>query len=83
MYRLRQNTHTSQYFQVLGLLLDLHTRYYFRIEGSLTDAAMAFGQVEVLSEDGETAFLTDRISGQDAAQQSKFLNVLACMRVLA
>ena len=62
---------------------ELHTRYYFRIEGSLTDAAMAFGQVEVLSEDGETAFLTDRISGQDAAQQSKFLNVLACMRVLA
>ena len=29
-----------------------------------------------------TAFLTDRISGQDARQQSKFLNVLACMRVL-
>ena len=61
---------------------ELHTRYYFRIEGSLTDAAMAFGQVEVLSEDGETAFLTDRISGQDAAQQSQFLNILACMRVL-
>lgn len=63
--------------------LELHTRYYFRIEGSLTDAAMAFGQVEVLSEDGETAFLTDRISGQDAMQQSECLNVLACMRVLA
>lgn len=63
--------------------LELHTRYYFRIEGSLSDAAMAFGQVEVLSEDGETAFLTNRISGQDAMQQSKFLNVLACMRVLA
>ena len=63
--------------------MELHTRYYFRIEGSLTDAALAFGQVEVLSEDGETAFLTDRISGQDARQQSKCLNVLACMRVLA
>ena len=63
--------------------LELHTRYYFRIEGSLTDAAMAFGQVEVLSEDGETAFLTDRISGQDAMQQAKFLNVLASMRVLS
>ena len=44
---------------------------------------MAFGQVEVLSEDGETAFLTDRISGQDAMQQAKFLNVLASMRVLS
>ena len=61
----------------------LRTRYYFRIEGSLTDAAMAFGQVEVLSEDGETAFLTDAISGQDATDQSQRLNVLACMRVLA
>ena len=49
---------------------------------SLTDAAMAFGQVEVLSEDGETAFLTDPISGEDAARQAQSLNVLACMRVL-
>ena len=61
---------------------ELHTRFYFRIEGSLTDAAMAFGQVEVLSEDGETAFLTERISGADARQQSAMLNVLACMRVM-
>ena len=61
---------------------ELHTRYYFRIEGSLTDAAMAFGQVEVLSEDGETAFLTERISGADAKQQAAMLNVLACMRVM-
>lgn len=60
----------------------LQTRYYFRIEGSLTDAAMAFGQVEVLSEDGETAFMTNRISGLEAREQSKSLNVLACMRVL-
>ena len=62
--------------------MELHTRYYFRIEGSLTDAAMAFGQVEVLSEDGETAFMTNRISGGDAMEQSRPLNVLACMRVL-
>ena len=62
---------------------ELHTRFYFRIEGSLTDAAAAFGQVEVLSEDGETAFLTDRISGNSAAEQSENLNVLACMRVLS
>ncbi len=62
--------------------LELHTRFYFRIEGSLTDAAMAFGQVEVLSEDGETAFLTERVSGRDAMERSEMLNVLACMRVL-
>ncbi len=62
--------------------LELKTRHYFRIEGSLTDAAMAFGQVEVLSEDGETAFLTEPVSGLDAERQSRLLNVLACMRVL-
>ncbi len=61
---------------------ELHTRYYFRIEGSLSDAALAFGQVEVLSEDGETAFLTERISGWEAMQQSRQLNVLSCIRVL-
>ena len=60
----------------------LRTRYYFRIEGSLTDAAMAFGQVEVLSEDGETAFLTDSLSGEDATRRARSLNVLARMRVL-
>ena len=62
--------------------MGLHTRYYFRIEGSLTDAAMAFGQVEVLSEDGETAFLTDSVSGEDATRRAHSLNVLARMRVL-
>ena len=60
----------------------LKTRHYFRIEGSLTDAAMAFGQVEVLSEDGETAFMTDPLSGDEADRQSRSLNVLARMRVL-
>ena len=50
---------------------ELQTRYYFRIDGSLTDAAMAFGQVEVLSEDGETAFLTEPISGREAAEQAQ------------
>ena len=48
----------------------------------MTDAAMAFGQVEVFSEDGETAFLTESISGGEAQRQSRLLNVLACMRVL-
>ncbi|MCI8802928.1 MAG: homoserine dehydrogenase [Oscillibacter sp.] len=62
--------------------LELKTRHYFRIEGSLSEAAMAFGQVEVLSEDGETAFLTEALSGRDAARQARGLHVLACMRVL-
>lgn len=60
----------------------LESRYYFRVEGGLSAAVTAFGQVEVLSEDGETAFLTNRISGIEAARQAKSLRVLACMRVL-
>lgn len=61
----------------------LRTRYYFRIEGSLTDAAMAFGQVEVLSEDGETAFLTDAISGQDARRPVSAAQCTGVYAVLA
>ncbi len=63
--------------------LELETRWYFRIEGSLTDAAAAFGQVEVFSEDGETAFLTDAVTGLDAMARAAGLNVLASMRVLS
>ena len=63
--------------------LKLRCRHYFRIEGSLTDAAMAFGQVEVLSEDGETAFLTEPVTGLDAKKRAEKLNVLSCLRVLS
>lgn len=61
---------------------EVPTRFYFRIEGSLMDAAMAFGQVEVLSEDGETGFLTDSITLREALEKSERLNVLARLRVL-
>ena len=61
----------------------LRSRCYFRIGGSLSAAAAAFGQVEILSEDGgETAFLTDCISGAEAGKQAEGLRVLACLRVL-
>ena len=50
----------------------LRSRYYFRIGGSLSAAAAAFGQVEILSEDGgETAFLTDCISGAEAGEAGR------------
>lgn len=62
--------------------MELDARFYFRIAGSLSDAVTAFGAVEVLHENGETAFLTDVISGRDAMERSKDLNVQACMRVL-
>ncbi len=63
--------------------LELETRHYFRIDGSLTDAVRAFGEVEALREDHETAFLTERISGAEAAERAKELQVLACIRALS
>ena len=63
--------------------MELQSRYYFRIQGSLADAAADFGQVEVLAEDGETAFLTEPISGQEAARHAQMPQALVCMRVLA
>ena len=63
--------------------LELRSRHYFRVKDSLSGAAAAFGQVEVLSEDGETAFLTDVMTGREALERSGVLKVLARMRVLA
>ena len=58
-------------------------RHYFRIRGSLADAVGAFGQVEVLSEDGGmTAFLTEPVSGGEAAEKAAAPAVLARLPVL-
>ena len=58
-------------------------RHYFHIRGSLADAVGAFGQVEVLSEDsGMTAFLTEPVSGGEAAEKAAALAVLARLPVL-
>ena len=58
-------------------------RHYFRIRGSLADAVGAFGQVEVLSADsGMTAFLTEPVSGGEAAEKAAALAVLARLPVL-
>ena len=58
-------------------------RHYFRIRGSLADAVGSFGQVEVLSEDsGMTAFLTEPVSGGEAAEKAAALAVLARLPVL-
>ena len=63
--------------------LDLPGRHYFRVEDSLTSAAAGFGQVEVLSEDGDTAFLTEAMTGREALARCGELTVLAHIPVLA
>ena len=61
---------------------ELKNRYYFRIPGSLTVAASDFGEVEVLSEGSETAFLTEPITGSEAKAHAERLQAIACLRVL-
>ena len=62
--------------------LELTSRYYFRIEGSLERAAV-FGTVKCLWEDsGQTALLTDPISGRKAEELARTVQALTCLRVL-
>ena len=62
--------------------LELTSRYYFRIEGSLERAAV-FGTVKCLWEDsGQTALLTDPISGGKAEELARTVQALTCLRVL-
>ncbi len=63
--------------------LELTGRYYVRIRGSREDAAGAFGQTELLLEEGgETAFLTGPLTGHQAAAGTAALETLAALRVL-
>lgn len=61
---------------------NLDSRWYFRVEDGLAPVAAAFGEVEVLSEEDGTVFLTEKISGREAARNSAGLKVTARMRVL-
>ena len=63
--------------------MELMSRFYFRIAGTPAEATAAFGQVEILRSAGETAFLTESISGFRAKELAKTLHVLAQMRVLS
>ena len=62
--------------------LELRSRYYFRVEsGSRHDAGL--GTVESLWEkEVQAAFLTDRISGQQAEELSRAVQAYACLRVM-
>lgn len=41
-----------------------------------------FFMINPIVKTGETGFLTDCITGREALEQSKSLNVLSCLRVL-
>lgn len=63
--------------------LTLSSRYYFRVTDSPAEAEAAFGKAEVLFHgNGETAFLTEPVSGLEARTRAAALQTLSCMRVL-
>ena len=62
--------------------MELSGRWYVRTADSADRAAEVFGQIQVLSEEDCTVFLTDEMTGRKAAELSAGLQTQACLRVL-
>ena len=62
--------------------MELSGRWYVRTADSADRAAEVFGQIQVLSEEDGTVFLTDEMTGRKAAELSAGLQTQACLRVL-
>ena len=62
--------------------MELSGRWYVRTADSADRAAEVFGQIQVLSEEDGTVFLTDEMTGRKAADLTTGLRTQACLRVL-
>ena len=62
--------------------MELSGRWYVRTADSAARAAEVFGQIQVLSEEDGTVFLTDEMTGRKVAELSAGLQTQACLRVL-
>ena len=62
--------------------MELSGRWYVRTADSADRAAEVFGQIQVLSEEDGTVFLTEMLTGRKAAELSAGLRTQACLRVL-
>lgn len=62
--------------------MELSGRWYVRTADSADRAAEVFGQIQVLSEEDDTVFLTEMLTGRKAAELSAGLRTQACLRVL-
>ena len=62
--------------------MELSGRWYVRTADSADRAAEMFGQIQVLSEEDGTVFLTGEMTGRKVAELSAGLQTQACLRVL-
>ena len=62
--------------------MELSGRWYVHTADSADRAAEVFGQIQVLSEEDGTVFLTEMLTGRKAAELSAGLRTQACLRVL-
>ena len=62
--------------------MELSGRWYVRTADGADRAAEVFGQIQVLSEEDGTVFLTEALTGRKAAELSAGLQTQACLRVL-
>ena len=62
--------------------MELSGRWYMRTADSAARAVEVFGQIQVLSEEDGTVFLTDEMTGRKVAELSAGLQTKACLRVL-
>ena len=62
--------------------MELSGRWYVRVADSAARAEEVFGQIQVLSEEGGTVFLTGELTGRKAADLTAGLQTQACLRVL-
>lgn len=62
--------------------MELSGRWYVRTADSAERAEAVFGQIQVLSEEDGTVFLTDEMTGRKAADLTTGLRTQACLRVL-
>lgn len=62
--------------------MELSGRWYVRTADSAARAEEVFGQIQVLSEEDGTVFLTDEMTGRKVAELSAGLQTQVCLRVL-
>lgn len=62
--------------------MELSGRWYVRVADSAARAEEVFGQIQVLSEEDGTVFLTGELTGRKVADLTAGLQTQACLRVL-
>ena len=68
--------------ELVGDAKELKLRYYFRVQNSLEDVQNIFPQCEILNENNEIAFITEKMMMKDIEKGAKALKVCARLCIL-